>query len=481
MLDIKDVSSILEMDTATQNDFFLQCFDEIKNAVSIYDKDGRLLFANKAFCRNFKIGDFEAVRGKNIVDIAVEHGLENTGYGKTISGWKMFDVLKNGETIMNWETRLDTRGSNNMPLYISNDMYPLFNKDGQILGMIEIARNRDQDMKLVKNVVGTDAAYTFDDIVGSSPVMKACIKTAKEYANSPYNFLITGESGVGKELFAQSIHNYSSRRSGPFVALNCAALPEGLIESELFGYVGGAFTGASKNGQMGKFEFANGGTLFLDEIGELPFHFQSKLLRVLETWTVTRIGGTKPTPINVRLVAATNRDLSKMVADGLFRQDLFYRLQVLNVEIPPLRERKEDLITLSEHFLVQASIYSDAPQKTLSAKAKHVLQEYGWPGNVRELKNVINRVNLVSKQDVISEDDLTAAIYSSTNAARAVAQEPDAQQKSLDEIRSDINSSYQQLITEAIRQAGGNKTKAAEILGVSRKTFYRMLERYEEA
>ena len=480
MLDIKDVSSILEMDTAAQNALFLQCFDEIKNAVSIYDKDGRLLFANKAFCRNFKIGDFEAVRGKNIVDIAVEHGLENTGYGKTISGWKMFDVLKNGETIMNWETRLDTRGSNNMPLYISNDMYPLFNSDGQILGMIEIARNRDQDIKLVKNVVGTDAAYTFDDIVGSSPVMKACIKTAKEYANSPYNFLITGESGVGKELFAQSVHNYSSRRSGPFVALNCAALPEGLIESELFGYVGGAFTGASKNGQMGKFEFANGGTLFLDEIGELPFHFQSKLLRVLETWTVTRIGGIKPTPINVRLVAATNRDLSKMVADGLFRQDLFYRLQVLNVEIPPLRSRKEDLITLSEHFLAQASVYSDVPQKTLSSGAKRVLQEYGWPGNVRELKNVINRVNLVSKQDIISEEDLTSAIYSASNAANVLGgiTQTDTK-KSLDEIRSDINSSYQQLIAEAIRQANGNKTKAAEILGVSRKTFYRMLERYE--
>ena len=480
MLDIKDVSSILEMDVAEQNAFFLQCFDEIKNAVSIYDKDGRLLFANKAFCRNFKIGDFEAVRGKSIVDIAVEHGLENTGYGNTISGWKMFDVLKNGETIMNWETRLDTRGSNNMPLYISNDMYPLFNSNGQILGMIEIARNRDQDMKLVKNVVGTDAAYTFDDIVGSSPVMKACIKTAKEYANSPYNFLITGESGVGKELFAQSVHNYSSRRSGPFVALNCAALPEGLIESELFGYVGGAFTGASKNGQMGKFEFANGGTLFLDEIGELPFHFQSKLLRVLETWTVTRIGGTKPTPINVRLVAATNRDLSKMVSDGLFRQDLFYRLQVLNVEIPPLRNRKEDLITLSEHFLAQASAYSDAPQKTLSPRAKHVLLEYGWPGNVRELKNVINRVNLVSKQDVISDEDLKLAIYSTSNAANLLGKDAQTEtKKSLDEIRSDINRSYQQLIAEAIRQANGNKTKAAEILGVSRKTFYRMLERYE--
>ena len=479
MLQLKDVSSFLELDEATRNALFLQCFDEIKNAVSIYDKDGRLLFCNKAFCRNFRIDDLDAAIGKNIVDMAVKNGLEHTASGKTISGWKMFDVLSNGEPIMNWEVRLDSFGSNNMPLYISNDMYPLFNNDGQVIGMIEIARNRDQDMKLVKNVVGTDAAYSFNDIIGTSPVMQACIRTAKEYANSPYNFLITGESGVGKELFAQAIHNYSSRRSGPFVALNCAAFPEGLIESELFGYVGGAFTGASKNGQMGKFEFANGGTLFLDEVGELPFHFQSKLLRVLETWAVTRIGGTKSTPVNVRLVAATNRDLGKMVADGLFRQDLYYRLQVLNVEIPPLRRRKEDIITLSEHFLTQSTLYGETSEKTLSQKAKHILQEYDWPGNVRELKNVINRVSLVSKNEIISEEDLLSSIYSTSNAGNSNFQvKPE---KTLDEIRSDIHASYQQLLAEAIRQANGNKTKAAEILGVSRKTFYRMLERYEDA
>lgn len=479
MLQLKEISSFLEMDPASRNALFLQCFNEIKNAVSIYDNEGRLLFANKAFCRNFRIDDFEKVRGKRIIDIAVEHGLETTSSANTIGGWKMFDVLKNGETIMNWEVRLDSFGSHNMPLYISNDMYPLFNKDGKILGMIEIARNRDQDMTLVKNVVGTDAAYTFDHIIGSSPLMLACIRAAKEYANSPYNFLITGESGVGKELFAQAIHNYSTRRSGPFVALNCAALPEGLIESELFGYVGGAFTGASKHGQMGKFEFANGGTLFLDEIGELPFHFQSKLLRVLETWTVTRIGSTKSTPVNVRLVAATNRDLGKMVADGLFRQDLYYRLQVLNVEIPPLRKRKEDLTVLAEHFLAQAKLYSDAEQKVLSSDAKLALQQYNWPGNVRELKNVINRADLLSKGNVITKEDLLSAIYSSSYAVNAGSYTRPS--KTLDEIRNDINTSYQQLLLEAIRLANGNKTKAAEILGVSRKTFYRMMERYGKA
>ncbi len=196
--------------------------------------------------------------------------------------------------------------------------------------------------------------------------------------------MITGESGVGKELFAQSIHNYSPRHKGPFVALNCANFSDGLIESELFGYVGGAFTGASKNGQIGKFELADGGTLFLDEVGELPLHFQSKLLRVLETWMVTRIGSSKQIPVNVRLITATNRNLAEMVEEGLFRQDLYYRLQVLTLEIPPLRERKDDLALLSDSFLNQAAApYLDTP-KILSSQAKKVLMSYDWPGNVRE-------------------------------------------------------------------------------------------------
>ena len=481
MLHLKGFSSFLEMDTDTQNAVFLQCFDEIKNAVSIYDNDGRLLFANKAFCRNFRIVDFDKVRGQKIIDIAHERELENTASEAIFEGWKMFDVLKNGETIMNWEVRLDSFGSHNMPIYVSNDMYPLVNEDGKILGMIEIARNREQDMTLVKKVVGTDAAYTFDKILGSSPLMQACIKSAKEYANSPYNFLITGESGVGKELFAQSIHNYSSRRNGPFVAINCAALPEGLIESELFGYVGGAFTGATKNGQMGKFEFANGGTLFLDEIGELPYTFQSKFLRVLETWTITRIGSTKPTPVNVRLVAATNRDLRKMVEEGLFRQDLYYRLQVLNIDIPPLRNRKEDIPAIAEHFLAQSQLYNDSALKFLSSGAKLVLQEYDWPGNVRELKNVINRVALLSKDTIITEEELISAIYSSTYTATPCHPGHDVKsEKTLNEIRDDICNSYRLLIDEAIRLANGNKTRAASILGISRNTFYRMMERYKK-
>ena len=181
---------------------------------------------------------------------------------------------------------------------------------------------------------GLSAGYDFNSIIGYSQAIRDKINIAKQFAKSSANVLVTGESGVGKELFAQAIHNHSSRSKGPFVALNCASFPSELIESELFGYVEGAFTGASKRGQTGKIELADGGTLFLDEIGELPYYFQPKLLRVLETWTITKVGDSKPIPVDVRLVAATNRNLEKMVEEGLFRSDLYYRLQVLNVEIP---------------------------------------------------------------------------------------------------------------------------------------------------
>ncbi len=268
---------------------------------------------------------------------------------------------------------------------------------------MEITRSRQQDVKTARKIVGLSADYTFDDIIGSSRKMQQQIHVAKEYAKSSFSVLITGESGVGKELFAQSIHNYSPRRKGPFIAINCANFPENLIESELFGYVAGAFTGASKNGNIGKFELANHGTLFLDEIGELPYHFQSKLLRVLETMTVTRIGSNQSLPVDVRIVAATNRDLRQMVKDGFFRDDLYFRLGVLNVDIPPLRNRKEDLLLLAEALLAQGKDPASSGAK-IERSFQKVLEAHAWPGNVRELRNVLNRASILAGSDTISEE-----------------------------------------------------------------------------
>lgn len=567
---LSELLKIIDTDEST-NGYLLKCLNSVKNAISIYDENATLLYANTSFCKDLSISNLSSAIGSDINTLTKTIGIKIHSMEDNSSRLKMMDVLKHGKEIIDWEVRIESANSKSESKLLSNDMYPVLDESGKVTGMVELTHSRKQDIKRARKIMGLAAEYTFDSIIGSSQAIREQIRRAKEFANSPFNFLITGESGVGKELFAQSIHNYSDRKKGPFVALNCANFSDGLIESELFGYIGGAFTGASKNGQTGKFELANGGTLFLDEIGELPYHFQSKLLRVLETWTVTRIGSSQQIPVDVRLVAATNRNLDEMVSEGVFRQDLYYRLQVLNIEIPPLRERKEDLPLLSECFLRQAlDPNSDAP-KVLDSDAQAALMEYDWPGNVRELRNVINRVSILSKGQVITRDVLEASIYSKGRAVRpngntslpggnaflpggnpamsgekaggentamsnpsaalpgegvsasdrssamigenvsvsgegstmfgqgaaasgkagAVpvqgAAKPDETSKQredaapedrLNRIRSEIDASYLHLINEALDIAHGNKKQAAELLGVSRKTLYRMLEKF---
>ncbi|SFM19085.1 Transcriptional regulator containing PAS, AAA-type ATPase, and DNA-binding Fis domains [Pelosinus propionicus DSM 13327] len=473
-----DIDALLKMFDASErhNQDLLNCLDSVRNAISIYDKDANLLFANNKFCTDLHIDDRDAVIGMNIHDVINHAGIKIHPMENNSSQLKMLDVLKYGEEVLDWEVRIESQATPNVAQIVSNDMYPVINKNGEVEGMVELTHSRHQDMKRAKKIVGLSAEYSFDDIIGSSPAIREKIKQAKNFANSPFNFLITGESGVGKELFAQSIHNYSAMKKGPFVALNCANFSEGLIESELFGYVGGAFTGASKTGQMGKFELADKGTLFLDEIGELPYHFQSKLLRVLETWAVTRIGSSRQIPVNVRLIAATNRDLEKMVSEGLFREDLYYRLQVLSIEIPPLRERREDLLLLAETFLKQSMNPNSGALKTLDADAQKALLEYDWKGNVRELRNVINRVTILSKTNVITRDILEASIHSKGYMLKHSTSE--APEDRLNKRRMEVDASYANLLREVLDITHGNKKQAAELLGVSRKTFYRMLEKY---
>jgi transcriptional regulator with PAS, ATPase and Fis domain len=457
--------------------YLLDCLDSVRNAISIYDKEARLLFANHCFCNYFRIDNREAVIGLDIRDIMKSTGITVSSMEKNSRHLKMLDVLKNGEEALDWEVRIESKDMPNKARLASNDMYPVINQNGEVEAMVELARSHQQDMTRTRKIMGLSAEYSFDNIIGSSSTIREKIRLAKEYANNPFNFLITGESGVGKELFAQSIHNHSANKKGPFVALNCASIPDNLIESELFGYVGGAFTGASKNGQVGKFELADGGTLFLDEIGELPYHFQSKLLRVLETWMVTRVGSSREIPITVRVIAATNRNLDKMMAEGLFRQDLYYRLHVLNIEIPPLRERGEDILLLAANFLNQFVAPDSGAVKTLDAEAKSVLLEYDWPGNVRELRNVINRSAILSKEPTVTRDILETSIYSTGYALKPAADE--SPETRLNKKRAEVDISYANLLKEALDITNGNKKLAAEMLGVSRKTFYRMLEKYD--
>ena len=473
-----------------QNQYLLHCLDALHNAVSIYDKDARLLYANRMFCSNMQISDPTSVLGMPIEEILTRTGMKVHAMATNSHRMKMMDVLQTGKEVLDWEVRLESTAFPNSAQLVSNDLYPILDTKGRVLGMVELMRSHQQEMTRTRKLAGLSAEYTFDHIIGQSMIMQERIRIAKEFAGSPFNLLITGESGVGKELFAQSIHNSSSRRKGPFVALNCANFSEGLIESELFGYIGGAFTGASKNGQVGKFELADGGTLFLDEIGELPYHFQSKLLRVLETWTITRIGSSKQIPVNVRVIAATNRNLEEMVEEGLFRQDLYYRLQVLTVEIPALRERKEDIPLLAETFLRLAAASGGRPVSTLEPAAQQMLMHYDWPGNVRELRNVMNRATVLSKTSEISCDVLELSLYSKNGmrktAAGAASTAPcsiplsscDTPEERLAQIRQQIDAFYITLLKEALAIAKNNKTQAAALLGISRKTIYRMIEKY---
>jgi len=475
---IKMLLSVYDVNMEHEH-YLIGCLDSVENAICIYDKNACLLYGNKAYCDNMHVKNRDDVIGMNILDMTKQYGIKIHATKNNSDNLKMMDLLKNGKKILDWEVMIETETSTNKAQFVSNNMYPIKSSSGQVSGMVEVSYSHQLSLNKTMKLMGLNAEYTFDSIIGTSPAITEKIQQAKDYANNPYNLLIVGESGVGKELFAQSVHNYSDRRNEAFVALNCASFPENLIESELFGYVGGAFTGASKNGQIGKFELADGGTLFLDEIGELPYHFQSKLLRVLETSKITRIGSTSETPVNVRVIAATNRDLVKMISEGLFREDLYYRLQVLNIEIPPLRQRREDLLVLTDAFFAQAAEATGSEPKILAPDAKDCIMKYDWPGNVRELRNVIHRVSILSKTEIVTKATIEAAIYSKGFSLKpAVIDAEETPEDRLSKCRDAVNSSYVDLIKAALDVSKGNKSKAADLLGVSRKTFYRMIEKY---
>ena len=276
---------------------------------------------------------------------------------------------------------------------------------GRTVGLVATFTEMKRATSLAHRMVGSTARYSFGDIIGNSATLKRRLVLAEAAARSDSNVLITGESGTGKEVLAQAVHNGGSRAAGPFVAVNCAAIPRDLLESELFGYDSGAFTGARRGGRLGKFELAEGGTILLDEIGDMPLEMQAKLLRVLQERTTSRLGGSREIPLNCRIISTTNRDLAIEVARGMFRQDLFFRLRVIHIDLPPLRERREDIKFLIEHFL---SIYSARMGKQLTTVAPNVMtvmMSYPWPGNIRELEHVLEgEVNLVSTEQITLDE-----------------------------------------------------------------------------
>ena len=455
----------------------LESLDALPVSISVYDKNTRLLYANNDFCDYLHIKDRNTAYGHAVEDINNSTGLKILSTRKPHNHLKLNDVVKYGKPVVDWEVEVFMENKPDARLLASNDMYPVLDTKGNIIGATEIARSRHEKIKQVQNTLGLTAEYTFDDIIGNSNVMLNAKKLAMTFANNSYNILIYGESGVGKELFAQSIHNYSDRRNKPFVSINCASVSPELIDSELFGYTSGAFTGASKGGQVGKFELADGGTLFLDEVAEMPLHFQTKLLRALETRKINRVGGSKNIPVDVRIIAATNCSLEKMIKDGLFREDLYYRLMVLNLEIPPLRDHPEDIIPCAEHFLERSVRKNHLTKKTISDEAKHLLMEYYWPGNIRELRNVMSRISIMSPTNEITRETLSASLQLANYKLNDnLNKSPEMR---INDKRNAIGHAYADLLNEALAITHGNKSKAAELLQISRKTFYDMLEKYK--
>jgi len=312
------------------------------------------------------------------------------------------------------------------------------------------------------------------EIIGKSQKMIELAETIKKVASTKTTVLLLGESGTGKELFARAIHDLSPRRDYPFVPINCAAIPRDLLESELFGFEKGAFTGAHER-KIGKLELAHHGTVFLDEIGEMDVSLQSKLLRVLQEGEIQRIGGTSPVKVDIRIIAASNKDLERAVNEGKFREDLYFRINVFPVIIPPLRERREDIPALVEHFIAKFSAEMNIPPKKVSAGAMDRLMNYHWKGNVRELENVIERAMIISDSDTIEEEDLRLGRISS----ESLYTDDHALEGSLEDVaRRAMRIAETKKIKEVLEETGGNKTKAAEILGVSYKTLLTKIKEY---
>jgi sigma-54 dependent transcriptional regulator, acetoin dehydrogenase operon transcriptional activator AcoR len=356
-------------------------------------------------------------------------------------------------------------------------------KDNQVIGAVGkiLFQNTDQFEKLASRVRTVELQveryetlldemrgdlYTFDNIISNNPAMLSLVEQVRRIADSSATVLILGESGTGKELFAQAIHEASNKNKGPFIAINCGAIPRDLIESELFGYEEGAFSGAKKKGKPGKFELACGGTLFLDEVGELPLESQTKLLRVLEERKIDRLGGTTPLPVDFRLVTATNCELLTLAKSGKFRSDLYYRINEFPIEIPPLRSRPEDIPLLARHFLAEVSRREQLPTLKISEEALQTLARYNWPGNVRELRSLMRQMTWKAQGQTIEPHHLPSTLNQGQRKAGISGT-----------LQEQLAQAERNAILSALQSAEGNRALTGRMLGIHRTALYKKMAR----
>jgi two-component system response regulator HydG len=364
------------------------------------------------------------------------------------------------------------RKKNGKPLFVHKNAAVLKDSDGRVIGgvetltdLTEVVTKEQVISRLRRELSGDDG---FHGILGKSPAMRQVFDLISSASQSEAPVIIYGDSGTGKELVASAIHKLGIRQRGPYIKVNCAALSESLLESELFGHVKGAFTGADRT-RMGRFEAANGGDIFLDEIGDLPLSTQVKLLRVLQEKEIEKVGDHRPVKIDVRILAATNKDLNRLMEEGRFRQDLFYRIGVIPIILPPLQERREDIPLLVETFINRIRLKTDKPITGMSKEALDLLFHYDWPGNVRELINVIEYSFVLCHEGEIMPNHLPARV--SGEHPRVTTKQRAAKRQSVDEERKRI--------LQALEATGGNQSKAAEILGISRVTLWKRLKSFD--
>lgn len=458
---------LLELDSAATIESELETLkliiEHIGEGMAVVNTDGVITHFNKAYGKFLDI-DPEAQIGRHITEV-----VENT---------RLHIVARTGRAEINESQSI--KGQNMIVQRIP------IRKDGQVVGAFGqvIFKDSKEVGQLAKKLSELEsrvriyqkdldslrtAKYSLDSIVGDSAAIKGAKREALKAARTNLSVLITGESGTGKELFAQSIHNASDRKLFPMIRLNCAAIPGELLESELFGYEKGAFTGAKNTGKKGKFELADKGTLFLDEIGDLPLDMQPKLLRVLEEKEFERLGGNRVLRSDFRLIAASNQDLDVKIKERAFRTDLFYRLNVMPVHIPPLRERSEDISMIAAHLIKKITEETRQQELSLTYGAEQLLQRHSWPGNVRELNNVIERTVATCEGDQITPADLPFYLHKSSA-------DPAVIQRSL--LKEVVAKAEKAAILDALKMTGYNKKSAASLLGIHRTLLYKKIKKY---
>lgn len=448
-----DFASVLEL-----------LLDNAFSGIILCDRNSKILFMNRFYAELLGT-DREAAVGKHIREYFPESRLPAVVETGRMELGKRCSLRADIALLVN---RVPVKSNGKTIGVVLQTIFKDLREINDLMGRLSLLEKEVNFYKRgLKSVLS--ATYYFDSIIGKNSALVAAKKMAGKYARTDSPVLILGATGTGKELFAHAIHNASRRKGGAFVCVNCAAIPKELLESELFGYETGAFTGARRKGKAGKVELAHKGTLFLDEIGELPYNAQAKLLRVLETRKVERLGGLKTLEVDFRLVASTNRNLRKMIENNQFREDLFYRMNTLSIEIPPLSERADDIPELVNHFVR----IQERPGLKMGRAALEMLKRYAWPGNVRELKNVIERAASLAENGDIDLEHLPFEIREFN------CEVPQGRQPSMGPLSVALSRCERDVLKEALSVTNKNMSKAAKLLGISRSTLYEKCKVHE--